>query len=93
MARAKNVPHDYVLGTGHVLFFIPRILFLARRYKLLCAEWRARGYTVNRIRTAALLAGIDKSFLGNYSPTENAEVVNRARIALRLAEMASRGKP
>lgn len=92
-AKHKKVPENYVLGTGHVLFFVPRIKFLVRRYKSLCAEWRARGYSVNRIRTKQLISGIDRSFINDYVVTRQALTLNRARIALRRAEMASRGKP
>lgn len=73
-----------------MLFFVPRLKFLAQRYAELCAEWKARGYSVYQIPEEELLQGIDKSFLGDYTPTQDAMRINRERIALRLSEMAAK---
>lgn len=89
-AKAKKPSASYTLGTGHVLFFVPRIKYLAKRYAELCADWRSRGYNVAQIPEEELLTGIDKSFLGDYTPTEDAMKINRERIALRLNEMAAK---
>lgn len=87
-AKAKKPVQQYTLGTGHVLFFVPRIKYLAQRYAELCNDWRSRGYNVAQIPEEELVAGIDKSFLGDYTPTQDAMSINRERIALRLSEMA-----
>ena len=89
-AKAKKPVSQYTLGTGHVLFFVPRIRYLAQRYQELCDNWRARGYSVNQISEKDLLSGIDKSFLGDYTPTQDAVKINRERIALRLSESAAK---
>lgn len=83
----KNPPKQYVLGTGHVLFFVDKIGYIAERYKLLCNEWRKRGYSVNQISEEDLLAGIDKSFINNYHPTQEAIALNLSRINERLKGM------
>lgn len=89
-AKAKKPSAAYTLGKGHVLFFVPRIKYLAQRYAELCDDWRARGYNVAQIPEEELVAGIDKSFLGDYTPTQDAMRINRERIALRLSEMAAK---
>ena len=83
----KKPPKHYVLGTGHMNFFVDKISFLNERYKLLCNEWKSRGFNVHPISEESLLQGIDKSFLGSYSPTQEAIELNRGRINQRLKEM------
>lgn len=45
----KRPPQQYVLGTGHVNFFVDKIVYLNNRYKALCVEWRNRGYNVSQV--------------------------------------------
>lgn len=89
-AKAKKHVQQYTLGTGHVIFFVPRIKYLAQRYAELCADWRSRGYSVTQIPEEELLQGIDSSFMNDYTPTQDAMMINRERIALRLSEMAAK---
>lgn len=89
-AKAKKPVQQYTLGTGHVLFFVPRIKYLAQRYAELCADWCNRGYNVAQIPEEDLLQGIDSSFMNDYTPTQEAMRINRERIALRLTEMAAK---
>lgn len=79
-----NIPNQYVLGTGHVLFFYPRLGFIADRYEQLCNEMRRRGYTCNQIPRSELLKDIDSRFVQAYNPTSDAIELNRARIAERM---------
>lgn len=83
----KKPPAQYVLGTGHVLFFVDKLGYIAERYKLLCNEWRCRGYNVNQISEEDLLSGIDKSFINGYVPTDEAIALNIGRINERLKGM------
>lgn len=83
----KKPPAQYVLGTGHVMFFVDKLGYISERYKLLCAEWRSRGYNINQISEEDLLAGIHPSFIGMYIPTNEAIVLNTARINERLKLM------
>lgn len=86
-AKAKKPPSSYVLGSGYVNFFVPRITYIVERYSALYNEWRKRGYNVNEIPRESLVQGIDKSFLGSYNVTQDAIKLNRERIALRLSGM------
>lgn len=83
----KKPPKQYVLGTGHVNFFVDKIGYITDRYKLLCSEWRSRGYNVNQISEEDLLRDIDKSFLGSYTPTQEDIALNVSRINERLKGM------
>jgi len=83
----KKPPKVYVLGKGHVLFFVDKLGYVTERYKALCSEWKSRGYNVNQISEEDLLCGIDKSFINGYAPTEQAIALNVERINLRLVGM------
>lgn len=83
----KKPPSAYCLGQGHVNFFVDKIAFLNERYKSLCDNWRSRGYNVNQISEEDLLAGIDKSFINMYHPTDDAIALNTSRINERLEGM------
>lgn len=79
------IPSAYTMGEGHMKFFVPRLKYIADRYKSLVAEMRRRGYHPNPIPREQLLDGIDPKLYNDYIPTEEAMRINRARIAERLA--------
>lgn len=78
---------DYTMGTGHETFFFTRLQYLVDRYQELTNEMLARGYKANPVPIENLVEGIDKSWFGNYTPTQKAQVISRQRIAERLEEM------
>lgn len=76
----KKIPSNYVLGTGHVIFFYDKLKFLANRYSDLCDEMRVRGYNINQIPEEELLDCIDRKLINDYVPTDTAIVLNLKRI-------------
>lgn len=83
--RIKKQPEVYTLGTGHMVFFADKLGYLLDRYDALCNEWRDRGYLINQVDNAALIAGIDKAYIKGYEPTKEALQINRQRIADRIS--------
>lgn len=81
----RNIPKEYTLGTGHVLFFYPRLKFIADRYESLVAEMQRRGYKPNPIPRDELLKGIDNRLYNDYAPTQQAIEINKQRINDRLS--------
>jgi deoxyribonuclease (pyrimidine dimer) len=81
-------PTEYRLGSGHVRFFYPRLLYLARRQASLIAEMQSRGYRPAFTDPAVLLAGIPAEWCNDWQPTPEAQAANRARISERLATSA-----
>ena len=75
-----QLPSDYVLGAGHVLFFYDKCLFLLHRQKSLIAEMQARGYDPKFLRPDDLVVGLSDHWMGGYRPTAEALALNRARI-------------
>lgn len=85
-AYGDKIPKEYTMGTGHVLHFYDKLMYIAERYQQLC-EWRkARGYKYTPISVEELVDGLPDFVLQSYTPTENALRLNRERIAERLGE-------
>lgn len=76
----RIIPSEYVLGSGHVIFFYDKLKFLADRYTALNVEARNRGFNVNEIPRTVLLAGISPSQMKDYVPTKEAIAASAARI-------------
>lgn len=78
-------PKDYTLGTGHVLFFYDKLLFLSTRHKQLVEEMLSRGYVPQFTGCLQTLwcNRIPAHYWKDYIPTEAAIVVNKQRIAER----------
>ena len=92
--RKHEIPSEYVLGTGHVIFFYDKLGFLAWRYAALNEEARRRGYVVNEIPREELIEGIPAWRLGNYAPTKAAVKLSEDRIAERTKpEWSSESRP
>jgi len=43
--KLEGIPGNYVLGTGHILFFKDKLLYLKNRHELIKEELRRRGFT------------------------------------------------
>jgi hypothetical protein len=82
-AKIKQ-PAQYTLGKGHVYFFYDKLGYITERYYALNAEAKSRGYKVNPIAREDLEQGIDKWWMGDYTPTPQAIEINRQRINERL---------
>lgn len=84
-----KIPSAYTLGTGHETFFFDKLGYLIERYNSLTDELIARGYKVNPVSRSDLLKDIDKKWMGNYVPTEQAIQINRERIKDRMPKEAT----
>lgn len=78
----KGQPTEYKLGEGHVRFFFNKLAFLKKRYDALHQACKARGFKVQYIWPQTLPD--DPLLWQDYTPTEAALALNRARIAERL---------
>jgi hypothetical protein len=81
-----NIPDEYVLGKGHVMFFADKLIFINRRHKALIDEMLRRGYkpTYTKEQADKMLDGITTQFLNDYEPTPDALSINRSRILERM---------
>lgn len=68
-------PAQYVLGTGPVRFFYPRLGYL-----LLGEECRSRGRAVNFGNPTDLITGIPADWFGYWAPDAAAQALNIDRV-------------
>lgn len=87
----KGQPTEYKLGEGHVRFFFNKMAFLKKRYDLLHAECKARGFNVQYIWNENLPQ--EAALWLDYEPTEHALALNRERLRTRMPARASRFTP
>jgi hypothetical protein len=73
-------PKDYRLGTGHVRFFYNKAGYLQKRQQSLVAECIKRGFNIQYTETSHLLDGINEEWRGDWTPTEENQATNIARI-------------
>ena len=78
----EGQPADYRLGEGHVRFFFDKLTFLQQRYAALHEECLARGFNVQNIWPKDLPD--TPALWRDYTPTDHAFTINRARIAERM---------
>ncbi len=74
-------PEVYTLGKGHILFFYTRLGYLARRHADLVQEMKRRGYkpSFHGVKREDH-PSIPDEYWGDWTPTPNALLLNRARI-------------
>lgn len=90
-------PHEavstYRMGTGHMLFFYDRTLYLANRHKAIVRELRDRRYKLNLRPPLRPILGLDH----DWSPTLTDKEVNLERLRQKLAQRPGwyrhRGQP
>lgn len=83
----REIPTQYRLGKGHVLFFYDKLGYIARRHRELYDECRRRGYRVNFAPQTRQTSWAPEHLMNDYDPTAEALRINRERIAERLATM------
>ena len=84
--NADKAPPDYVLGTGHVRFFLMRLAFLRKRYLALTSECWRRGFKAVNNWPENIQRGQNPSldWWKDYEPTPAAMKANIERVALRM---------
>jgi len=85
--KSHVIPDRYVLGKGHMKFFYNKLSYLSKRQESLINEMKRRGYNPNFTDVSSLLCGIPEEYMGDYYPTEEAIMLNKERIDLRLKGM------
>lgn len=86
--RSKNglpkIPPNYTLNKGHVSFHYDKGLYLHKRYRALIKELTKRGYKLDPNRAADFSVFIDNGLYNDWTPTEEALVINQERITQRI---------
>lgn len=80
----STYPNAYTLGKGHVKFFYTRLNYIAKRYQQLVNECLRRGRKVNYHYIPGIYSTLPPEWRQDWTPTPQAQVINRQRIADRL---------
>lgn len=83
----REIPTQYLLGKGHVLFFYDKLGYIHRRHGELYRECRRRGFNVNFPPMKKQIDWAPAHLMQDYTPTQGALLVNRERIAQRRMTM------
>lgn len=81
--QLDEIPSQYRLGKGHVMFFYNKFAYLHQRHKELTAELLRRGYQLTQT-DSDIFATVPTEWYGQWKPTERDLQLNRQRIADRM---------
>lgn len=83
--KVSDIPDEYVLGKGHMKFFVNKLGWLHKRYISLIQECNERGFTVSN--PWDIWPQSHKAMMGlhnDWQPTEESLRLNRGRIRERM---------
>ena len=83
--RDSEIPPSYVLGTGHVKFFMDKFQWLEDRFKQLTDECIARGFNITH-RDETIFREVPEKYYNKYNPTLEEIKLNKSRIDDRINE-------
>jgi deoxyribonuclease (pyrimidine dimer) len=81
----NKTPKTFTLGTGHVVFFYPRLKYLHKRYEELTNECMERKFKVTDYSDA--FEGLPKHLYNDYNETPNDRKLLVERVNERLSGM------
>ena len=88
----SRIPPKYVLGIGHVSFFIDKLTYCNVRHTEIKVEMSNRGYNVSSWATLReQYPEIGLEWYGDYTPDLTAKLLNEQRIQERMKSMKERG--
>ena len=83
-----DIPDDFRLGAGHVLFFYNKVEYLHERYIEIRIECRKRGFEVTDYSKA--FYSVKKKFYKQWNPTQKEKDKAREKLKLRINLRLSR---
>lgn len=87
----SKIPPSYRMGKGHVTFFYNKLLFIINRLNELIDESEKRGRKLNYSMLDSVFKSCEDlpvALMNNWSPTIEAQTINRQRIKERLSNAA-----
>ena len=73
----KNIPNNFCLGKGHIIFFKNKLGYLKDRHERVKIEMRRRGFVTSKDLD---VEGYDKVYFVKYLPSEEDKKIIRKRI-------------
>lgn len=81
----KHIPEKFVLGKGHVKFFLNKMRFCRQRYRSIYAECRMRNFRVEDYEEN-FVYGVPDKYQGNHTPTSEERQLLIDRITDRIMD-------
>ena len=81
-----EIPKDYRLGKGHILFFKNKLLYLKKRHEQLKKEMKRRGFKTAKTLS---LRGCKKSFMKGWRPKPKDKEIIKKRLIARIRQKPS----
>lgn len=63
----NHIPREFTLGTGHITFFLDKMLFTLNRYNAIREECTARGFAVTNM--SYKWDSVPEQYMNDYTPT------------------------
>lgn len=79
----KRIPERFVLGKGHVTFFLDKMLFARRRYREIYVECHLRHFWVENYEEN-FVYGVPEEYQGVYIPTDEERALLVQQITERI---------
>lgn len=79
-----EIPSQYVLGKGHVKFFMDKFKWLEKRFMELLGECENRGFNITH-KDASIFANVPKKYYNDWEVTFESKQLNEERIGERIA--------
>lgn len=83
-----NIPSEFCLGKGHVLFFLNKMKFIYSRYNQLHDECICRGFNV--LDYSDNFSNIEEAYFNNYIPTDLEKSLLETRISGRITNSSKK---
>jgi deoxyribonuclease (pyrimidine dimer) len=77
----KNIPKDYCLGKGHMIFFKNKLLYLKKRHELLKHDMRKRGFATH---ITIDLKKFSKTLVNDWKPRKEDIKLIKERIIWKI---------
>lgn len=74
-----EIPPEYVLGTGHVKFFMDKFKWLERRFNELTEECEKRGFNVTH-KDSSIFKDVPAEYYGDWTVSDDDIRVNFERL-------------
>lgn len=77
----EKIPKKYCLGTGHILFFKNKLLYLKKRHEQLIKEMKRRGFSPKRRLS---ISGVNKKLMHGWKPDKKDKEIIKKRLIQRI---------
>ena len=81
----NRIPKQLTLGTGHVMFFYDKGLYLYKRYQQIQTELNKRNYNLDKTRLFKVIQ-FPTDYYNDWIPTDRDRAVIRERIEERIKQ-------